>query len=308
MPLASYLGCNKADLLVRDIAVHPTSQNIYLGVMRGTGDESQAVLVKVKHDGSISSIDLSDIPFSKTILSDAPEVNDPRIVSGGNGSRVYPYNSIVVLIAGLAALKTVSILTSFPPVDGGIKLGISSTLRRIPFPFDGTSQRNSLEIFHVSHGKYETAAPIRTFVPYENNTSLLASYTCTPVVQFSLEDLEDNTHLIGKTVAELGAHNRPLDIVSYRVGGDEFLLISNANHPLTKISCQNIDTQDSLTVPDRSLDDDRDGPLSSLSGVPRTELPHPGVRKLANMNGDSVLMYQEDDSGMHLRSYETSQL
>ena len=51
VPLASYLGCNKADLLVRDIAVHPTSQNIYLAIMRGTGDESQPVLVKVQHDG-----------------------------------------------------------------------------------------------------------------------------------------------------------------------------------------------------------------------------------------------------------------
>ena len=193
-------------------------------------------------------------------------------------------------------------------VAGASNEEFSSTLRRIPFPFDGTSQRNSLEIFHVSHGKYETAAPIRTFVPYENNTSLLASYTCTPVVRFSLQDLEDNTHLMGNTVAELGAHNRPLDIVSYKVKGDEFLLISNANHPLTKIACQNIDTQDSLTIPDRSLDDNRDGPLSPLSGVPRTELPHPGVRKLANINGSAVLMYQEYDSGMHLRSYETSEL
>ena len=294
VPLASYLGCDRADLLVRDIAVHPTSQNIYLAVIRGTGDESQPVLVKIRHDGSISSIDLSDIPFSKTVLQDAPDVNDPRIVSRD-------------------PLRTVTV-TDICYVDGILLIAgasneeFSSTLRRIPFPFNGISQRNSLEIFHVSHGKYETAAPIRTFVPYQNNTSLLASYTCTPVVQFSLKDLKDNTHLMGKTVAELGAHNRPLDIVSYTDKGEEFLLISNANHPLTKIACKYIEQQGSLTEPDRSLDENRDGPLSPLSGVPREELPQSGVRKLANLNGTAVLMYQEDDSGMHLRSYETSQL
>ena len=43
----------------------------------------------------------------------------------------------------------------------------SSTLRRIPFPFTGEVSDNNLEIFHVSHGKWETAAPIRTFVPYD---------------------------------------------------------------------------------------------------------------------------------------------
>jgi hypothetical protein len=294
IPLSSYLGCDRTDLLVRDIAVHPKTQNIYLAVMRGTGDESQPVLVKVQSDGSISCIDLANIAYSKIVLEDAPDVNDPRIVSRD------PLRTVTV--------TDICYVNGTLLIAGASNEEFSSSLRRIPFPFDGTSERNSLEIFHVSHGKYETAAPIRTFVPYQNNTSLLASYTCTPVVQFSLKDLEDNTHLMGKTVAELGAHNRPLDIVSYNAKGEEFLLISNANHPLTKIACQHIDTQGSLTVPDRSLDDDREGPLSPLSGVPREELPHIGVRKLANLNGTAVLMYQEDDSGMHLRSYETSQL
>ncbi len=167
---------------------------------------------------------------------------------------------------------------------------------------------NSLEIFHVSHGKYETAAPIRTFVPYANNTSLLCSYTCTPVVQFSLSDLQSGAHVMGKTVAELGAHNRPLDIISYKSDGEEYLLISNLNHPLTKIACKDIDRQGSLTVPDRSTDERRDGPLSPLAGAPRQELPHPGVRRLANLNGSHVLMMQEDEGEFHLRSYATATL
>ena len=41
----------------------------------------------------------------------------------------------------------------------------SSKLRGIPFPFSAGIVGSSLEIFHVSHGKWETAAPIRAFVP-----------------------------------------------------------------------------------------------------------------------------------------------
>ena len=67
----------------------------------------------------------------------------------------------------------------------------SSHLRRIPFPFTGSVDENSVEIFHVSHGKWETAAPIRTFVPYEGGRSILASYTCTPLVHFSLDSMAD---------------------------------------------------------------------------------------------------------------------
>jgi hypothetical protein len=194
-------------------------------------------------------------------------------------------------------------------VAGASNEEFSSTLRRIPFPFNGNTLTNSLEIFHVSHGRYETAAPIRTFVPYADNTSILASYTCTPVVHFSLSHLKPGMQAKGRTVAELGAHNRPLDIVSYMRDGEEYLLISNLNHPLTKIACKDIDRQGALTEPDRSLDERRDGPLSPQVGTPRQDLPHPGVRRLANLNGSHVLMLQENESGdIHLRSYDVATL
>ncbi len=293
--LAAYLGCSREDVLIRDLAVHPSSENIYLAVMRGSGDASIPVLIKVGADGTLSEVSLENVPFSQTLIEDAADADDPRIVSRDQ-------------------LRTVTV-TDMSYVDGLLLVAgtsneeFSSTLRRIPFPFNGDIQTNSLEIFHVSHGRYETAAPIRTFVPYANNTSLLASYTCTPVVQFSLSDLKAGTHLMGKTVAELGAHNRPLDILSYMNDGEEYLLISNLNHPLTKIACKDIDNQGSLTVPDRSLDDQRDGPLSPLAGAPRQELPHPGVRRLAKLNGSHVLMVQEDEAGeIHLRSYATATL
>src|SRR5215213_2532470 len=88
-----------------------------------------------------------------------------------------------------------STITDMAYVDGALLVAglsneeFSSKLRRIPFPFTDAVTGGSLEIFHVSHGKWETEAPIRTFVPYDDGRSILASYTCTPVVQITLADL-----------------------------------------------------------------------------------------------------------------------
>jgi hypothetical protein len=68
----------------------------------------------------------------------------------------------------------------------------ASTFRAVPFPFQKRCQgdRASRSI-HGSHGKIRDARPVRTFAPYKigNEMQLLAAYTCTPLVQFSLKEL-----------------------------------------------------------------------------------------------------------------------
>ena len=293
--LASYLGCSREDVAIRDMAVHPASSNVYLSVMRGTGDAAIPVVIRVSGDGSIVDVPLENVPFSQYAITDAADEDDPRLVTR-------------------MKLRTVTV-TDMSYVEGLLLVAgtsneeFTSTLRRIPFPFDGDGKSNSLEIFHVSHGQYETAAPIRAFVPYQGNTSILASYTCTPVVQFNLSDFDSGKHIMGKTVAELGSHNHPLDLVSYQHDGGEFLLVCNDRHPLFKIACKDIDVQGPLTVPDDSLDASPADPVTPGVGVPRELLPHPGVKRMANLNGSGVLMLQQDDDGgSHLRTYATATL
>ena len=293
--LASYLGCAREDVQIRDMAVHPHSRNVYLSVMRGSGDAAVPVIARIDGNGSLSDVALDVIGFSKTDIEDAAAEDDPREVS-----RV--------------KLRTVTV-TDMSYVDGLLVVAgtsneeFSSTLRRIPFPFSGDVDSNSLEIFHVSHGRYETAAPIRAFVPYQGNNSILASYTCTPVVQFSVSDFKPGELAHGKTVAELGAHNRPLDLVSYEQDDGEYLLVANDRHPLIKIACADIDRQGPLTVPDDSLDDSPADPVTPGVGVPRQILPHDGVRRLANLDGNNVLMLQEDpDGNLHLHTYDSGEL
>jgi len=63
--LASYLGCETDDVIIRDMAVHPTSHNVYLSVQRGQGDAGQSVLLRVDRlDGSISDVSLVDVPVA----------------------------------------------------------------------------------------------------------------------------------------------------------------------------------------------------------------------------------------------------
>ena len=293
--LASYLGCAREDVQIRDMAVHPDSRSVYLSVMRGSGDAAVPVLVRIDGGGSISDVALDNISFSKTDIEDAADEDDPREVTR-------------------MKLRTVTI-TDMSFVDGLLVVAgtsneeFSSTLRRIPFPFTGDTQSNSLEIFHVSHGRYETAAPIRAFVPYQDNNSILASYTCTPVVQFSVSQFRPGELAHGKTVAELGAHNRPLDLVSYEHGDEEYLLVANDRHPLIKIACVDIDGQGPLTVPDDSLDSSPADPVTPGVGVPRQILPHAGVRRLANLDDSRVLMLQEDGEGhLHLHTYGVGDL
>ncbi len=298
-PLAAYLGCSRDDVFIRDMTVHPSSQNVYLSVMRGSGEAAIPVLIKLGADGALAEVPLKDVPFSQTLIEDAPAEDDARLevrlVQGNREGEVMERGDVRFRIAR-DRLRTVTV-TDMAYVDGLLLVAgasneeFSSTFRRIPFPFKGNTLTNSLEIFHVSHGKYETASPIRTFLPYGGNTSVLASYTCTPVVHFSLGDLKSGTQVKGKTVAELGSGNTPLGMVSYVRDGEEYLLVSNARHPLMKIACKDIDRQGPLTQPDEPV------------GAPRQELPHPGVSRMANLKGSHVLMIQEDDSGIHLRSY-----
>ena len=115
-------------------------------------------------------------------------------------------------------------------------------------------------------------------------------------MHFQLADVHSGTKLVGRTVADLGAMNQPLDMISFTVGGEEHLLVANTSHGLVKIACRDIDSQEPLTHPQEPV------------GVPRETEDLSGVRRLANLNGSYVLALQSDDRGQHLSSVETASL
>ncbi len=277
--IASMLGIAAEDLVISDMAVHPTSQTVYLSVMRGRGDGATPVLMRVSGDGNIQVVPFEGMSYSTMELDNAPDA--------GQRSRM-------------------SSITDLAFVDGEVFVaGLSneefaSNVRRLSFPVTGAHLSTSLQIFHVSHGRNETNAPVMTFLAREigNETHLLAAYTCTPLVQFSVENLSDGEHVIGKTIAELGAGNRPLDMISYTANGQEHILISNSRHPLIKINPGDIPGATSLVEPTRE------------TGIGFETIQEPGVRQMDNLNENSVVILQQEgrNGPMTLRSLEKAAL
>ncbi len=277
--IASMLGIAAEDLVISDMAVHPTSQTVYLSVMRGRGDGATPVLMRVSGEGNIEVVPFEGMSYSTMELDNAPDA--------GQRSRM-------------------SSITDLAFVDGEVFVaGLSneefaSNVRRLSFPFTGAHLSTSLQIYHVSHGRNETQAPVMTFMTREigNQTHILAAYTCTPLVQFSIENLSDGEHVIGKTIAELGAGNRPLDMISYEVNGQERILVSNSRHPLMKINPGLIPGAASLEDPTRA------------TGIAFENTQELGIRQMDNLNADYVLVLQQEGQNgpMNLRSLRKAAL
>jgi hypothetical protein len=302
--LAALLGCARDDVVIRDLAIHPVSGAAYLSVMRGHGSDAVPLLVRAGQDGSLTEVPLADVAFGRTSIEDAPAEDDARVVlrlaEDGEPADEIEVRGIKLRVAR-DPMRSVTV-TDLAYAGGTLLVAgasneeFTSCLRRIPFPFGEALRSNSLEIFHVSHGKYETEAPVRNLVPYGGAGDVLASYTCTPVVHFSLAEAAPGAHVKGRTVAELGAMNTPLDMVSYRRDGQEYLLVANSRHPLFKLACADIDGQVGLT--------DQSG-----VGVPRQAVLLEGVVRMAVRGQDEVVMLQRDgDGNQHLRSYASDRL
>ena len=271
--LAALFGTGVDDVTVRDMAVHPTSHDIYLSVVRG---DSQFALIKVDGSGNLSEVPLADVRYSRGEIANAP--SPEATYRRGALARQYTITDLAfadgeLMVAGLSNQE------------------FASNFRRMPFPFSGDMRATSLEIYHVSHGQYETHAPVDTFTPYELNGTLnvVASYTCTPLVLFAVDGLADGEHVMGTTVAELGAGNRPLDILAYSNGDRDFVLVANSRHPLMKVDAAGFTGAASLTD------------QSSGNGVAYEELTHAGVQRLGERGGH-IVMLQSDDDGLRLVS------
>jgi hypothetical protein len=228
--IAGLLGTSADQILIEDMAVDPLSHNAYLAVSRGRGPGATPVIIRVKSGGKLEAFALDTVKFSRAELPDAP--TDGVVGQGKRQSnpRQEAITDIAfvedrVLVAGLANEE------------------FASTLRAIPFPFKTVPNGTSVEIYHGSHGRFETRAPVRTFVPFNvgNEPSLLAAYTCTPLVQVPIKDLAPGAKIKGKTVAELGNRNRPIDMIVYQKGGKDYLLLANSSRGVMKISTDKIE-------------------------------------------------------------------
>ncbi|HEY2784612.1 MAG TPA: hypothetical protein VGJ05_06505 [Fimbriiglobus sp.] len=225
--IASMLGIEKANLSVTDVKVNPASGNIYLSVSRGRGNDAIPVLLKLDRTGAMSEFSTKDVMYSGVKLPNPTQGRQRQMAITGMA-----YVDGKLVVAGLS------------------NEDFASTLRTIPFPFKEADKGTGIQIFHGNHGRLETNAPVRTFTPYNVNGTeyLLAAYTCTPLVQIPISDLKPGAKVKGKTIAELGNRNNPLDMFVYQKDGKDYLLMANSVRGVMKIPTEGITSAASITA------------------------------------------------------------
>ena len=250
--IAALLGTAADQILIDDLAVNPVSHNVYLAVSRGRGPEAIPVLIRVKTDGQPEVVSLEKVKFSRAELPDAP-------IDGVVGQPNRQTNPRLESITDIAFLEDRVLIAGLSNEE------FASTFRAIPFPFKTVANGTSVEIYHGSHGKFETRSPVRTFVPFKigNEPHLVAAYTCTPLVEIPVKDLMPGAKVKGKTIAELGNGNRPLDMIVYQRNGKDFLLLANNKRGVMKISTDQIESAEGISAP---VSDKKGLPYETVAG------------------------------------------
>ncbi|MFT4541132.1 MAG: hypothetical protein ACI841_001793 [Planctomycetota bacterium] len=278
-PIAQMTGSSSDEIKVHDLAVNLISGQAYLTATRGGGDSAIALLVRVGGPDDIEVMDLASLPHMRLDLADAPKA--------GNGGRRDPRGMSVTDLGFHDGMLYVAGLSNEE---------FASKLRIFAFPFDGEDRGTSVEVYHGAHGAWETRSPIRTFLPMaiEGEAHLVAGYTCTPLVTFPVKALQADAKLRGKTVAELGNRNTPLDMVLYKKDGADFLLIANTSRGVMKVSTAGLAKQAEITTR-----------ISDKAGLKYETIEDlTDVTQLAGLDDKRALMLFEADGLVSLEAIE----
>jgi hypothetical protein len=267
---------------VADLAVNPETGNAFLSVTVG----GKAGLAKVTPDGKVTRLNLDKIGHAAVALPNPPE---DKVVQRGRRSSNPREQSITdlaytdgrVLVSGLSASES------------------PSTVREFEFPFRESSAGMQVEIYHAAHGRSEDYAAIQTFIPFtvDGEPSVLAGFTCTPLVKIPVGNMKSNAKVTGTTVAELGNRNRPLDMIAYKQGGKDYLLLANSARGVMKVSTDDLAKNEGLTEPVR--------------GGGTAGQPYETIESLVDIvqldqldETHALVIVQKDDGPMSLRSVE----
>lgn len=264
--IAAMVGVPADQIVMNDVVVNPISKNAYVSASRGKGPDAAPLIARVDTTGKITMLSLDSAPNQAVSLVDAPEAS--------SNARRNP------------RMQTITDMTF---VNGDLMVaGLSneewsSALRSIPFPFTSAEKGATLQIWHSSHGRYETQAPIRTFVPYDisGQQYVLAAYTCTPLVKIPVSELKPGAQVKGAEIADLGAGNQPLDMVPYKKGGHQYILIANTSFGVVKLRADKIETYPTISEPQRT--DVAGVPYDKVSGLEN-------VQHLAALDSSNVLV------------------
>ncbi|MEO1476173.1 MAG: hypothetical protein AAFS13_07300 [Pseudomonadota bacterium] len=284
--LSEFLGVSPFDIAYNDLAVHPVSSAAFLSLTVRDPDGDKPALVKVTQDGTITFIDTNGLDTTRTELDEtasADVVFWRDIPAASLTVTDLEFSDGKLLVAGLSTGE------------------FASTLRQFDYPFTGSARASSIEIFHTAHNQNETRAPIRamTMVPIDGEPTLVAAYTCTPLVTIPAANLADGAHVVGKTIAELGYGNVPVEVLAVTAFNaqtrqpEEFILVINREMSANLIRMEDLTEAAAgpgLTTAFQGLGD--------TMGVENTRHPTGGVLQADNQDAQFLLMLRRNiDTG-----------
>jgi len=279
--IASFAKINPMDILVRDMAINPVNKEVYIAFDTKTKTGYTSQIIVVNQSGAIRKFDLVKTKHTETKINDAP-TSDLKIWDK-TSLRSMTFTDIdfhkgKVYISGMSNAE------------------FSSALRIVDYPFTNAKVTTaSTEIFHAVHGQNETRAPIQTlqFVTLNNEEYILAAYTCTPLVLIPVKEIKDGAHIVGKTIAELGYGNTPVDIIKFQSEGFdkkpyEGIILANRNR-----------TAQFININDISKSSMEEGVsyigMAEHTGTPISNLPMVGLLQMDDQDGYHITALRRND-------------
>lgn len=197
--IATALKTTPDKIGIADMAPNPASGKVYFSVRNG----KEVAIVSIDADGQAKVLTFADRPHLRVEL--------PKSEAG--------------------PIKTISDLAVTDDrvlVTGQSNEEFSSKIFSIPLPLSAQSQGAifSAETYHVSHGKWETKAPIQSFIPFDDagTPCVIGAFACTPIAKFPIKNLSSGANVRGTSVVELGSGNRPIDLFSYTKDGKSWVV------------------------------------------------------------------------------------
>jgi hypothetical protein len=286
--IAKALHTQPGKLRFEDLAFRPGAETAYISlqVLRAGGTPAPA-LVAVDAEGHVGVVDLAktrhvSVPIAsvpapdKMIWRDVPEATLTVTDMTAHDDKLY--------VAGLS------------------NASFASTLRVYDLPLSRAATVTSVEMYHPVHNQVETRAPIRemTVVSLAGEPTLVAAFTCTPLVTIPLKELKDGAHIVAKTVGELGWGSAPVGMVSYDTEQGQVIVLANSRKAADLLSVADIARaaqQPGLTTPIK-------WPSDPLLGVKATYIPLAGVARIGVQDKEflAALRRNEESGAMELVS------
>ena len=283
--LAGRIGAKAKGIEIIDMAVSPESGVAYIAARKQ--DDKSFVIFTVNPRGVIGLFDLADVKFTKVKLSSGKATISLITDVAWAGSQV------------VAAARSSE--------------AFSSKIFSIPAPLgvDSESRVFSAETYHVSHGRWETKAPMSVLIPIKENdqTYVVGAFSCTPIVKYRIDAIKPGATIKGSSVIELGSGNRPLDMFVYEKGGKPFVLANtfrfhHSRKPFGPSPYWTVKFQQGLllgseTINEKAVHRLKSGYQPATDRIEMVEAYH-GVIQMDRLGKAHALTIRENEKGLQL--------